>query len=125
MIREVVATLTDAARFGDWRGHLVSLGLVLAGIVTPDTRAGWPAEQREGGLRVWFRDEVSNILRAVCAAQLAALDREDLQTSQGQSYRAGVIDTVRAIAAAFGLVVPVIGGDRDSGGVSDGRDVGP
>jgi len=117
VIGEIVATVTDAARFGDWRGHLASLGLVLAGIVTPDSIGGWPAVRQTGTLRLWFRDELADILRAVCAAQLAALDRDDVQTPAAESYRQGVTDTIRAVAAGFG-VVPVIGADRTGEGAT-------
>ena len=39
MIGELWATLTDAARYGDWLGHLRAWWAVATGRVTPATRA--------------------------------------------------------------------------------------
>jgi hypothetical protein len=43
-MRELVATLADAARYGDWRAHLAAWWAVMRGDVTPEDRAGWPGK---------------------------------------------------------------------------------
>ncbi len=47
-IREARATIQDAAKVGDWPGHLGALWGVLRGGVTEATRAGWPREGAAG-----------------------------------------------------------------------------
>lgn len=37
-MRELVATLADAARYGDWRAHLAAWWAVVRGKVTADSR---------------------------------------------------------------------------------------
>ena len=121
-MREVWATVTDAARFGDWRGHVASLCAVLAGVIGPETIGGWPAGDRPGAsLRAWFREDVADLLRCVASAQLTALDAGDVQTAQVQSYRQGVTDTIAAVGAAFGLTLtmPMVIG-LGAKGVRDG-----
>jgi hypothetical protein len=40
MVRELVAVIVDAARCGDWRGHLAAWWRVLRGQVRADTPSG-------------------------------------------------------------------------------------
>ena len=42
MIGELWATVTDAVKYGDWRGHARALCAVLLGLVTPEDRASLP-----------------------------------------------------------------------------------
>jgi hypothetical protein len=47
MLRELVAVIVDAARFGDWKGHLVSWWRVVTRRVTADDRVSLgPGPQR-------------------------------------------------------------------------------
>ena len=39
MLRELLATVADAVRVGDWRGHLLAWWAVVRGEATGDTRA--------------------------------------------------------------------------------------
>lgn len=48
MIAELFAILADAARSGDWRGHLAAWWAVVQGSVTEATRAGWPRGAQDG-----------------------------------------------------------------------------
>jgi hypothetical protein len=48
MIAELLATVLDAARYGDWRAHLLAWWQVVQGDVTGETRAAGP---RKGGTK--------------------------------------------------------------------------
>jgi len=60
-------------------------------------------QARSGGLGVWFRDEIKDILLALDAANLDVA--QHVPTSEMQLYRKGYAAAIQAMAAAFGISI--------------------
>lgn len=56
--------------------------------------------KEETELRVWFRDEIRNILLSVLKSQILALD---MNAAGSVDYRNAVLITINAVATAFGI----------------------
>jgi len=67
--------------------------------------------RHEASLKIWFRDEIANVLRSVDRANRDIADA--IPTREMALYRRGFTAALRAVAEAFGISPDIIVSEHD------------